>query len=267
MVDTQNVQRATGTLPSAASYLLIAFCSVSTLLQVGCGSDPEVVPTAASDATPASIATVEVSQGETPTSEQESSESVVSPMTPAGTPDIVSAETPAVVETLPVETLPVETLPVASSSDLEKSARTPDAATRLEGQLAAFTIPPAWLDDVQPKWKTSKPWKEARQEIRNLLGKGDDTSRREGIKLTWDYLQKNDIGDGHEYGMYMFLGNEPLWAIHVYREWLAKDDHSDPPYFGVKALAALYTKYGVFEEAEKVLTGSMAFKSPDPKWN
>ncbi len=262
MVDTQNVQRATGTLPSAASYLLIAFCSVSTLLQVGCGSDPEVVPTAASDATPASIATVEVSQGETPTSEQESSESVVSPMTPAGTPDIVSAETPAV-----VETLPVETLPVASSSDLEKSARTPDAATRLEGQLAAFTIPPAWLDDVQPKWKTSKPWKEARQEIRNLLGKGDDTSRREGIKLTWDYLQKNDIGDGHEYGMYMFLGNEPLWAIHVYREWLAKDDHSDPPYFGVKALAALYTKYGVFEEAEKVLTGSMAFKSPDPKWN
>ena len=44
MVDTQNVQRATGTLPSAASYLLIAFCSVSTLLQVGCGSDPEVCP-------------------------------------------------------------------------------------------------------------------------------------------------------------------------------------------------------------------------------
>ena len=188
-------------------------------------------------------------------------------MTPAETPDIVSAETPAVVESVSVEKLPVETLPVATSSDLEKSARNSDAATRLEEQLAGFTIPPGWLDDVQPKWKTSKPWKEARQEIRNLLGKADDASRREGIKLTWDYLQKNDIGDGHEYGMYMFLGHEPLWAIHVYREWLAKDDHSYPPYFGVKALAALYTRHGVFEEAEKVLTRSKAFKSPDPKWN
>jgi len=231
-------------------------------MQAGCGSDPEVAPTAASDVTPASIATVEASEGETLTSEQESSESVVSPITPAVTPDIVSTETPAV-----VESESVEALPDVSSSDLEKSARNPDAATRLEEQLAAFTIPPAWLDDVQPEWKTSKPWKEARQEIRNLLGKADDASRREGIKLTWDYLQKNDIGDGHEYGMYMFLGHEPLWAIHVYREWLAKDDHSYPPYFGVKALAALYTKYGVFEEAEKVLTRSMVFKAPDPKWN
>jgi len=267
VVVTQNVQGSTGTLPAAASYLLIVLCLVTTLMQAGCGSDPEVAPTAASDVTPASIATVEASKGEALTSAQESSESVVSPMTRAKTPGIVSTETPAVVESVSVEKLPVETLPVATSSDLEKSARNSDAATRLEEQLAAFTIPPAWLDDVQPKWKTSKPWKEARQEIRNLLGKADDASRREGIKLTWDYLQKNDIGDGHEYGMYMFLGHEPLWAIHVYREWLAKDDHSYPPYFGVKALAALYTKHGVFEEAEKVLTRSKAFKSPDPKWN
>jgi uncharacterized protein with FMN-binding domain len=100
-----------------------------------------------------------------------------------------------------------------------------------------------------------------------LLGQGDDQSRREGIKLTWEYLQKNDIGDGHEYGMYMFLGNEPLWAVHVYRGWLAKDDHSYPPYFGVKALASLYTTYGLFEEAERVLEASRKYVSPDPKWN
>lgn len=247
MVVTQNVQRATRTHSTAASYLLIALCSVSTLFLTGCGSDPEIAPTASPDAEPASVATAEASSDETPA--------------------IVRTEPPAVVEPAPVETSPVESLPAVASSEPETSASTLDAAARLEEQLAAFTIPPAWLASVRPKWSTTKPWKEGRQEIRNLLGKGDDASRREGIKLTWDYLQKNDIGDGHEYGMYMFLGGEPLWAIHVYREWLARDDHSYPPYFGVKALAALYTQYRLFSEAEKVLENGMTFKSPDPKWN
>lgn len=267
MVVTQNVQRAIGTRNSAASYALIALCSVSSLFLTGCGSDSDVAPAASSDTTPAGAATVESSQDEPPVSEPEASESADSPTTPAEPPAIVRTESPVVVEPAPVETSPVESLPAVVSPEPETPAPTPDAAARLEEQLAAFTIPPAWLASVQPKWSTAKPWKEGRQEIRNLLGKGDDASRREGIKLTWDYLQKNDIGDGHEYGMYMFLGGEPLWAIHVYREWLARDDHSYPPYFGVKALAALYAQYGVFEEAEKVLTKSMSFKSPDPKWN
>lgn len=156
---------------------------------------------------------------------------------------------------------------VAKSLTTEPASSAQDAAVSLEEQLAAFTIPPAWLDTIQPKWSTARPWKEGRVEIRRLLGVGDDQSRREGIKLTWEYLQKDDIGDGHEYGMYMFLGGEPLWAIHVYRDWLAKDDHAYPPYFGVKALAALYAQYGRYSEAEKVLTNSMSFRSPDPKWN
>jgi uncharacterized protein with FMN-binding domain len=67
--------------------------------------------------------------------------------------------------------------------------------------------------------------------------------------------------------MYLFLGNEPLWAVHVFREWLAKDDHSYPPYFGVQSLTALYTHYGLFAEAEKVLNQGMTFKSPDAKWD
>jgi hypothetical protein len=267
VVVTQNVQRATRTHSTAASYLLIALCSISTLFLTGCGSDPAVAPTASHDAAPASVATVEASPDETPTSEPEASDPVVSPTTPAETPAIVRTEPPAVVEPAPAETSPVESSPAVASPEPETSAPTFDAAARLEEQLAAFTIPPAWLASVRPKWSTTKPWKEGRQEIRNLLGKGDDASRREGIKLTWDYLQKNDIGDGHEYGMYMFLGGEPLWAIHVYREWLARDDHSYPPYFGVKALAALYTQYGLFSEAEKVLENGMTFKSPDPKWN
>jgi uncharacterized protein with FMN-binding domain len=183
----------------------------------------------------------------------------------------ISKGSPESAETLAADATPteVDTSPTPSDAGKGTAIATagPNAAARLEGQLAAFTIPPAWLASVRPKWSTSKPWKEARQEIRNLLGKGDDASRREGIKLTWDYLQKDDIGDGHEYGMYMFLGGEPLWAIHVYREWLAKDDHSYPPYFGVKALAALYTQYGVFSGAEQVLEKGLTFKSPDPKWN
>lgn len=157
--------------------------------------------------------------------------------------------------------------PVAKTPTAEPAPPVQDAAASLEEQLAAFTIPPAWLDTVRPKWSTAKPWKEGRKEIRRLLGVGDDKSRREGIKLTWEYLQKDDIGDGHEYGMYMFLGGEPLWAIHVYRDWLARDDHSYPPYFGVKALAALYTQYGRYSEAEQVLENSRSFRSPDPKWN
>lgn len=140
-------------------------------------------------------------------------------------------------------------------------------AAELEAQLAAFEIPPDWIADVRPNWSTSKPWKEARQEIRRLLGKGDDKSRREGIRLTWDYLQKNDIGDRHEYGMYMFLGNEPLWAIKAYRARLERTDLNYPPFFGVRALASLYAEFGVFEEAEKVLQDGLKLRSPDPKWN
>jgi len=267
VVVTQNVQRATRSQSMASSYLLVALCSASTLFLTGCGSDPEVAPTASPDAAPASVATAEASSDERPTGEPEVSEQAVSPTTPAELPAIVRTEPPVVVEPAPVDTSPVESPLAVASPEPETSAPTPDAASRLEEQLAAFTIPPAWLASVRPKWSTSKPWKEGRQEIRNLLGKGDDASRREGIKLTWDYLQKNDIGDGHEYGMYMFLGGEPLWAIHVYRERLARDDHSYPPYFGVKALAALYTQYGLFSEAEKVLENGMTFKSPDPKWN
>jgi uncharacterized protein with FMN-binding domain len=66
--------------------------------------------------------------------------------------------------------------------------------------------------------------------------------------------------------MYMFLGNEPLWAVHVYREWIARTDHSYPPYFGIKALASLYAGYGLFEAAEAVLNDGMKYSPPDAKW-
>ena len=112
----------------------------------------------------------------------------------------------------------------------------------------------------------NKPWKEGRQEIRRLLGKGDDASRREGVKLMWDYKTKDDIADGHEYGMYLFLGNQPLWAIAAFRERLAEGEHEYPPYFDLKALASLYTDRGMFSEAEKLLLNGLDWAPPKAEW-
>ena len=72
---------------------------------------------------------------------------------------------------------------------------------KLDELLAQLVIPPPWLKDVQTQYDTSKPWKDARLEIRRLLGLGRTETHREAIKLTWLYLQKGDIGDGHEYPM------------------------------------------------------------------
>jgi len=228
---TSNAQESDDETPGAPEFSTVADAA----------SAPATVP----DAAPASVA-----------AKPATAEAVVAKPTPTNN---------SIVETRSETADTSQPVTETSTTKVAKSAH--DAAGSLEEQLAAFTIPPAWLDTIQPKWSTAKPWKEGRKEIRRLLGQGDDQSRREGIKLTWEYFQKNDIGDGHEYGMYMFLGNEPLWAVHVYREWLTKDDHAYPPYFGVKALASLYTTYGLFEEAERVLEASRKFASPDPKWN
>ena len=166
--------------------------------------------------------------------------------------------------------LPPKTSGTADRSPFEKDAEETseladdaDPKTKLAHRLAQLQVPPAWLADVPSTWDVKlKPWKEGRVEIRRLLGTGDDASRREGIKLTWDYLNKEDIGNGDEYGMYLFLGNEPIWAIHVYREWVARTDHDNPPYFGLQALASLYTDNGLFEEAEKLLEQGLTLAPP-----
>jgi uncharacterized protein with FMN-binding domain len=134
----------------------------------------------------------------------------------------------------------------------------------LETALAELEVPPTWLASVSTRWDMNKPWKDGRIEIRRLLGKGDKASQREAIKLTWDYLQKDDIGNGHEYPMYMFLGNEPVWAVRAYREWLAKPENQGA-LFGLKALAALYVVYGMFDEAENLLDTAMK-NLPGPPW-
>lgn len=135
------------------------------------------------------------------------------------------------------------------------------AAAQLEKQLDDFTIPPAWIHEVRPKWDVRRPWKEGRQEIRRLLALNNEASRREGIRLTWDYLQKKDIGNGHEYALNLFLSGEKLWAIHAFRGYLARGSR-DWPHVGIGDLASLYIDYGVYDEAEKLLQRGLRIRHP-----
>lgn len=186
------------------------------------------------------------------------------------TPTVVTpAETAAAPPSRPASPAPAQVEP--ETTDPQASAISPQndeatAVAQLEQELAELTVPPEWLAEVTSTWDMAKPWKEARLEIRRLLGKGDDASRREGVKLMWDYRTTGDMGNGHEYGMYLFLGNEPLWAIHAFRERLAEPEHQYPPYFDLKGLAALYTERGLYTEAEKLLQRGLNWPPPDAAW-
>ena len=180
-------------------------------------------------------------------------------------PESPTATSPDPLETKPAEARPVDATPIETEPAATEGAV--DAAARLEKQLAEFQIPPAWVSTVTSKWDVArKPWSEGRQEIRRLLGKSDIASRREGVKLTWDYLQKKDIGDGHEYGMYMFMGEEPLWAVIAYREYVHRPVQKYPPYFGLGALASLYAERGLFEPAEALLLRGLDMAPPKAEW-
>jgi len=89
----------------------------------------------------------------------------------------------------------------------------------LQQLLADFTAPPAWVDEVEVNYNTNKPWDEARRDIRPMITRGGESARR-GMKLTWLYWQKGDIGDGSAYAYNMFFGGDPLWAAANFREMI-----------------------------------------------
>jgi uncharacterized protein with FMN-binding domain len=153
-----------------------------------------------------------------------------------------------------------------ASSTAEGSVTGHTAAhPKLDELLAQLVIPPPWLQDAQTQYDTSKPWKDARLEIRRLLGLGRTETHREAIKLTWLYLQKGDIGDGHEYPMYTFLGGDPVWSIRAHEEFLAKP-HQETPIHAHLTLAALYAQYGEFDKAKATLVVAQA-GLPAPPWD
>lgn len=159
-------------------------------------------------------------------------------------------------------------VPTSENDPNRAEGSAPDYAVgkkSLDEQLAALQIPPPWLDAVTTRYDTSNPWKDARLEIRRLFSLNQPEAHREGIKLTWLYLQKGDIGDGHEYPMYTLLGGEPLWSVRAHEEYLAKP-HNETPIHAYLSLASLYAQFGEFERAEACLARAMA-GLPAPPWD
>ncbi len=152
----------------------------------------------------------------------------------------------------------------ASEAMPEETSRSPAQADELDKLLANVEVPPSWLDSVETSYDTSLPWKDARLEIRRLLSLGKPETNREAIKLTWSYLQKGDIGDGHEYPMYTFLGGEPVWSIRAHEEFVEKP-HESTPIHSYVTLASLYARYGAFEKAKASLDEAMS-GLPEPPW-
>lgn len=177
-------------------------------------------------------------------------------------------------EPLPADTLkPADTPALTGSPSAGGSSMNPengepegtgDGSPSLDDLLAKLEVPPPWLDSVETSYDTTQPWEQARLEVRRLLSLGQPQTHREAIKLTWIYLQKDDIGNGHEYPMYTFLGGEPVWSIHAHEEFLKKPQENTPIHSYV-TLASLYTRYGEFERAKACLDNAMS-GLPEPPW-
>jgi uncharacterized protein with FMN-binding domain len=99
------------------------------------------------------------------------------------------------------------------------AAAQPNQAPSLAQALAQLKVPPDWFAQTAIPWDTNKPWKDARLEIRRLLAL-DEAHIRQGVKLTWLYAQKRDIGDGHELPMYLFMSGHYAWAVLEYPKHL-----------------------------------------------
>ena len=135
-----------------------------------------------------------------------------------------------------------------------------NARPSLDEALAHLEVPPDWFDEVEVEYDTKKPWKDARIEVRRLLSLNKN---REAMKLTVLYLQKKDIGNGHEYPMYLYMGGEYAWAVQEYRKRL------QPRPKGITheylSLAACYRHFGEYVKALELLDVAMQ-RLPDRPW-
>ena len=123
----------------------------------------------------------------------------------------------------------------------------------LDELCTAYTIPPAWMEEIEVEYDIYQhPWSEGRLEIRRLLGLDTLDTHRQAMKLTWLYLQQDDIGDGHEYPMYTFLGGEPIWSVSAHL-WYIEKPREELPVHAFFSLATLYVQYEEYERAETIL--------------
>jgi len=133
----------------------------------------------------------------------------------------------------------------------------------LKEELAKLQVPPAWFAATKVDWDTDEPWKDARLEVRRLLAL-DDESIRQGVKLTWLYAQKGDIGNGHEVPMYLFMSGNYAWALLEYPQHLEKVVGNGPTHEYL-CYASCFAHFGEYEKALELL--DRASKDlPPPPW-
>lgn len=140
----------------------------------------------------------------------------------------------------------------------------PNAPKRpsLSEALAKLQVPPPWFAQTPVEWDTGKPWKDARLHIRKLLAQADEGASRQAVKLTYVYMQKQDIGDGHEYPMYLFLGGQVAWATREYEAFLRrKPERNTHAYLD---LAACCRHFGEHEKAKATLERALKNLPPQP---
>jgi uncharacterized protein with FMN-binding domain len=125
----------------------------------------------------------------------------------------------------------------------------------LQQALAQLKVPPDWIGVTPIAWDTNKPWKDARLEIRRLLAL-DEASVRQGVKLTWLYAQKGDIGDGHELPMYLFMSGDYAWATLEYPKHLKKVVGTGATH-AYRCYASCLAYFGEYTQALHVLDEAM----------
>ncbi len=157
-------------------------------------------------------------------------------------------------------------LTLGASVAAESSAAVAPADAKkpsLSKALAALKVPPPWFAQTPVQWNTSRPWKDGRLEIRRLLAFGTQGRNRQAIKLTYLYRQKGDIGNGHEWPMYLFLGGETAWATRAYEEFLRKNpERNTHAYID---LMSCYRYFGLYAKAKA--TADLAMKNlPNDRW-
>lgn len=142
------------------------------------------------------------------------------------------------------------------------SAATEPARESLAQAQAKLQTPPAWFATTSIQWDTNKPWKDARLEIRRLMGL-DAAANRQAVKLTWLYGQKGDIGDGHEWPMYLFMTGNYAWAAREYPAYLAKMRGNGPTH-AYECFASCLAHFSEYPKALEILNQAMEDLPPKP---